>query len=192
MDSNKLISMSGKEIEGPILIKPKIFSDKRGFFMESWNQLTFNHLFDKPVKFVQDNHSHSLKGVIRGLHYQLQPYAQDKLVRCVEGKIFDIAVDLRLKSKTYGDWVGVELSSENHYQLWVPVGFAHGFYTQSDYAVVLYKTTAIWNRKYERSLNWADKDINIKWPQIAEYPILSEKDSSAPNLTNISSKDLFE
>ena len=154
MISNTLVSNLGKVFEGPLLIKPEVFSDSRGFFMESWNQKSFNNLFSDPINFVQDNHSFSFKSVLRGLHYQLNPHAQAKLVRCVSGEIFDVLVDLRLKSSTFGEWTGVDLSAENFNQLWVPIGFAHGFLTKSESAVVLYKTTEFWYKELDRSLNW--------------------------------------
>ena len=179
MNIDCITSLDGSTIEGPLLLKPQIYSDSRGFFFESWNQNRFNEITCKPAVFVQDNHSYSTKGVIRGLHYQSPPFEQDKLVRCISGKVFDVIVDLRKDSISYSKWFGVELSSRNKYQLWVPKGFAHGFLTISTNAEILYKTTDYWNAKSEKTIIWNDSFINIKWPlkinKIKE-PIISEKD----------------
>lgn len=157
------------------IIEPQVYSDERGFFMESWNQEKFEKLVTgKQVRFVQDNHSRSSKGVLRGLHYQLSPYEQGKLVRCVTGKVFDVAVDIRKNSPTFGQWVGVVLSAENKRQLWIPEGFAHGFVTLSNSADLLYKATNYYHRDSEGSISWNDPDINIKWPM--DGVLLSEKD----------------
>lgn len=164
-------------IEVKIVI-PSVFADNRGFFMESWNKQNFSVISD--TEFVQDNHSRSKKGVVRGLHYQLPPYAQAKLVRCIQGKIFDVAVDIRRSSQTFGKWVGVELSAENKRQLWIPEGFAHGFVALSDFAEVFYKTNNFWNKQSERSIRWDDADIGIQWP-LEVSPCLSEKDLLAPS-----------
>ena len=151
-------------IPAVILLKPKVFGDERGFFMESWNQKAFDDIVGAPVKFVQDNHSRSTKGVLRGLHYQLPPMAQGKLVRVVQGEVFDVAVDIRKSSPTFGNWVGARLSSENHYQLWIPPGFAHGFLTLSKSAEFLYKTTDFYSPSCEASIIWNDCRIAIDWP----------------------------
>ena len=132
------------EIDGPLVISPNIFEDSRGFFYESWNKETFFKLTNVKLDFVQDNHSKSSNGVLRGLHYQLNPYPQGKLVRCIKGSIFDVVVDLRIESKTFGKWSSAVLSQENHKELWIPVGFGHGFLTTSDSAEVIYKTTNYW------------------------------------------------
>lgn len=161
-----------------ILLKPKVFGDERGFFMESWNQKTFDDIVGVPVKFVQDNHSRSTKGVLRGLHYQLPPMAQGKLVRVVQGEVFDVAVDIRKGSPTFGEWVGATLSGENHYQLWIPPGFAHGFMTLSETADFLYKTTAFYSRAAERAILWNDANLRIEWPEDLR-PELSAKDNDA-------------
>jgi dTDP-4-dehydrorhamnose 3,5-epimerase len=161
-----------------ILLKPKVFGDERGFFMESWNQKTFDDIVGVPVKFVQDNHSRSTKGVLRGLHYQLPPMAQGKLVRVVQGEVFDVAVDIRKGSPTFGEWVGATLSGENHYQLWIPPGFAHGFLTLSETADFLYKTTAFYSRAAERAILWNDANLRIEWPEDVR-PELSAKDNEA-------------
>lgn len=156
-----------------VLIEPKVFGDARGFFFESFNQKAFNEATGTNHQFVQDNHSRSAKGVLRGLHYQIQQ-PQGKLVRVVRGAVFDVAVDIRKSSPTFGRWVGVELSEDNQHQLWVPPGFAHGFLVLSDLADFLYKTTDYYAPQYERSILWNDSDLNIDWP-IGE-PILSNKD----------------
>ncbi|WP_106478747.1 dTDP-4-dehydrorhamnose 3,5-epimerase [Phytohalomonas tamaricis] len=163
-----------------ILFEPKVFGDDRGFFFESFNQRQFNDAVGYEVSFVQDNHSRSSKGVLRGLHYQLPPMAQGKLVRVVAGEVFDVAVDIRRSSPTFGQWVGAHLSAENKHQLWVPEGFAHGFIVLSDCAEFLYKTTNFYAPEYERSIRWDDSSLAVKWPfDIVEQPILSEKDNMA-------------
>ena len=156
-----------------VQIEPKVFGDARGFFFESFNQKAFNEATGTNHQFVQDNHSRSAKGVLRGLHYQIQQ-PQGKLVRVVRGAVFDVAVDIRKSSPTFGRWVGAELSEDNQHQLWVPPGFAHGFLVLSDLADFLYKTTDYYAPQYERSILWNDSDLNIDWP-IGE-PILSNKD----------------
>ncbi|PXX41717.1 dTDP-4-dehydrorhamnose 3,5-epimerase [Aquitalea magnusonii] len=157
------------------IIEPAVFGDQRGFFFESFNQKHFDNAIGRPVNFVQDNHSRSSKGVLRGLHYQLPPFAQGKLVRCVVGKVYDVAVDIRRSSPTCGQWVGVELSADNKRQLWIPEGFAHGFVTLSDAAEFLYKTTNYWEKSAERAIVWNDPVLNIEWPEI-DMPQLSAKD----------------
>lgn len=176
-------------IEGPLLLTPRVFSDERGFFQESWNQRSFAAALglepEQAPVFHQDNHSRSSRGVLRGLHYQLPPEPQAKLVRCVQGAIFDVAVDLRRSSPSYGQWVGAVLSEENHAQLWIPVGFAHGFLTLSERADVLYKASGFWSRDCERSLRWDDPALAIAWPleQLGgQMPLLAEKDAEAPDL----------
>lgn len=157
------------------IIEPKVFGDERGFFFESFNQQQFESVIGRAVTFVQDNHSKSSRGVLRGLHYQLPPHAQGKLVRCVTGEVFDVAVDIRKSSPTFGEWVGVNLSAENKRQFWIPEGFAHGFVTLSDTAEFLYKTTAYYAPQYEASIRWDDIDIAIEWP-LDFKPQLSSKD----------------
>lgn len=170
------------EIPDVVLFEPKIFGDDRGFFFESFNKSAFDDVVGPERKFVQDNHSKSTKGVLRGLHYQIsQP--QGKLVRVVVGEVFDVAVDLRKKSPTFGKWVGEHLSAENRKQLWVPEGFAHGFVVLSEYAEFLYKTTNYYAPKFERSLLWNDPDLSVNWP-INSLPILSQKDAAATLLKN--------
>nr|AAO88956.1 dTDP-6-deoxy-D-glucose-3,5-epimerase [Vibrio cholerae] len=146
------------------IIEPKVFGDERGFFFESFNQQQFEAAVGYPVHFVQDNHSKSTKGVLRGLHYQLAPHAQAKLVRCVVGEVFDVAVDIRKSSPTFGQWVGVHLSAENKRQLWIPEGFAHGFVTLSETAEFLYKTTNYYSPQCEGAIRWDDSKVGIEWP----------------------------
>lgn len=165
------------------IIEPKVFGDDRGFFLESFNQSIFDKAIGRHVDFVQDNHSMSKKGVLRGLHYQLEPHAQGKLVRCVEGEVFDVAVDIRRSSPTFGCWVGVNLSAENNRQLWIPEGFAHGFITLSERVQFIYKTTNYYAPQSERSILWNDPQINIEWPEVKEMT-LSGKDRDGVLLNN--------
>ena len=191
-------SLAGDRHQVPLLLTPRLFGDDRGFFFESWNQRTFSQALGLPLEqapaFVQDNHSRSAKGVLRGLHYQLPPHPQGKLVRCIVGEIFDVAVDLRRGSASFGEWVGAVLSAENHQQLWVPGGFAHGFLTLSEQAEVLYKTTDFWSKDCERSIRWDDPQLQVAWPlqglQGIE-PLQAEKDASAPLLAELAEADLF-
>lgn len=163
-----------------MMLEPKVFGDARGFFYESFNQKTFEEATRLDVTFVQDNHSRSVKGVLRGLHYQIrQP--QGKLVRVVIGEVFDVAVDLRKSSATFGSWVGEILSAENKRQLWIPEGFAHGFLVLSDYAEFLYKTTDYYSPEHERSIAWNDPTIGVEWP-LSDEPQLSHKDSKGASL----------
>ena len=195
---SELSNEKNEAVKGPILIKPKIFGDDRGFFYESWNRnnwceiLKSNH--QKEAIFVQDNHSKSTKGVLRGLHYQTNPNPQGKLVRCIKGEIFDVAVDIRQESETYGSWVFAYLNSVNKHQLWIPEGFAHGFLTMTDTAEVTYKTTSYWDKHCERSIIWEDKSINIKWPikdNKSFSILLSEKDKKGRKLCELKDEDLF-
>ncbi|CZV62414.1 dTDP-4-dehydrorhamnose 3,5-epimerase [Enterobacter cloacae] len=167
------------EIPEVLIFEPKVFGDERGFFMESFNQKTFEDAVGQKIDFVQDNHSKSSKGVLRGLHYQKEPYAQGKLVRCVAGAVFDVAVDIRNNSPTFGKWVGVHLSAENKRQLWIPKGFAHGFLTLEDNTEFLYKTTDYYHPESEGSILWNDEQIGINWPK-EDNLILSNKDKDAP------------
>ena len=159
-----------------LIIEPKVFGDARGFFYESFNQRAFDEAVGRPVAFVQDNHSRSAKGVLRGLHYQLPPHAQGKLVREVRGTVWDVAVDIRQGSPTFGQWVAEELSEDNHRQLWIPPGFAHGFVVLSETADFLYKTTAYYAPQHERCILWCDRDLDIRWPGVVNNYLLSEKD----------------
>ena len=164
-----------------ILLEPKVFGDDRGFFFESFNQKEFEQATGLSPTFVQDNHSKSSKGVLRGLHYQLPPKAQGKLVRVTLGEVFDVVVDIRKASPTFGQWVGEVLSAENKKQLWIPEGFAHGFLTLSETAEVLYKTTDYYAPEFERCIRWDDPDIGIDW-LCSEEPILSAKDIQGESL----------
>ncbi|KTG16282.1 MULTISPECIES: dTDP-4-dehydrorhamnose 3,5-epimerase [unclassified Guyparkeria] len=176
------------DIPDVLLIEPTVFGDERGFFFESYNQKRFDEAVGRSVSFVQDNHSRSVRGVLRGLHYQLPPFAQGKLVRVVQGEVFDVAVDIRRNSPTFGQWVGARLSAENKKQMWVPEGFAHGFLTLSDTAEFLYKTTSFYAPDHERSIQWDDPEIGIEWPSVAEIS-LSAKDRESPSFGQA---DLFD
>ncbi|MEZ9740391.1 dTDP-4-dehydrorhamnose 3,5-epimerase [Vibrio splendidus] len=167
------------------IIEPSVFGDERGFFMETWSQAKFEELVtSKPTQFVQDNHSKSKRGILRGLHYQTEN-TQGKLVRVVSGEVFDVAVDIRKDSPTFGQWVGEYLSAENKRQLWVPKGFAHGFYVTSDEAEFVYKCTDYYNPKAEVSIKWDDIDLSIQWP-LTDVPLLSAKDLSGIKFSLIS------
>ena len=162
------------DIPDVVILEPRVFGDERGFFLESWNARDFGAAVGSDVQFVQDNHSRSKRGVLRGMHYQIsQP--QGKLVRVVRGRVFDVAVDLRRSSATFGRWVSVELSEDSHRQMWIPAGFAHGFLVLSDWAEVLYKTTDYYAPQHERCLLWNDPDVAIDWPLPGE-PVLAAKD----------------
>lgn len=167
-----------------LLIEPKVYADERGFFYESFNENRFRKATGLDVRFVQDNHSRSVRGVLRGLHYQLPPAAQGKLVRCVAGEVFDVAVDIRKSSPTFGQWVGEYLSAENKRQLWIPAGFAHGFLTLSESAEFLYKTTGYYAPDCERILLWSDPDLAIAWP-IHGKPRLAAKDAAGTTLAQV-------
>ena len=167
-----------------LVLEPRVFGDERGFFMESFNQQAFDEAVGRHVAFVQDNHSRSAKGVLRGLHYQLPPQAQGKLVRVASGAVFDVAVDMRPGSPTYGRWIGVELSADNHRQLWIPEGCAHGFMVLSDSADFLYKTTDYYAPHLEACVRWDDPTIGIVWPRLGMSPVLSDKDRAAPALAD--------
>jgi len=176
------MQVSPTAIADVLLIEPKVFGDERGFFLESFNQKAFNAAVGRDITFVQDNHSRSRKGVLRGLHFQQAPHAQGKLVRVIQGSVFDVAVDVRRDSPTFGKWVGIELSAANHKQLWIPAGLAHGFLVISDSADFLYKTTDYYQPASERALRWDDPAFGIAWPDIGELPTLSAKDAQAPLL----------
>ena len=165
------------------LIEPEVVEDERGFFFESFNQQKFNEVIGQDITFVQDNHSKSSKGVLRGLHYQEKPFGQGKLVRVIAGEVFDVAVDIRKDSPSYGEWVSDILSAANKKQLWIPKGFAHGFLVLSDEAEIVYKTTEFYSPEHEHCLKYNDKQINITWPSISSQYILSSKDSKGQNLT---------
>ncbi|MCG8286151.1 dTDP-4-dehydrorhamnose 3,5-epimerase [Acinetobacter seifertii] len=175
------------KIKGLLILEPKVFGDDRGWFMESFNQKAFEQALQERgldiPQFVQDNHSLSQKGVLRGLHYQLNPYAQGKLVRVVQGKAWDVAVDIRESSPTFGQWVGVELTGENHKQFWIPAGFAHGFVALEDNTQFLYKTTNYYDKESEGAIVWNDSSIAIDWPlNHIDQVLVSDKDKVAPKL----------
>jgi dTDP-4-dehydrorhamnose 3,5-epimerase len=181
-----------------LILEPRVFGDARGFFMESWNQRVFDEATQateaaggSPYTFVQDNHSRSARGVLRGLHFQRPPHAQGKLVRVAAGAIFDVAVDIRRSSPRFGRWVGVELSADNHRQLWIPPGFAHGFAVLSDSADVLYKTTDYHVPDCEGAIRWDDPRLNIHWPTLDREPILSAKDAQADGFDLAQAKALL-
>jgi len=196
MEYFNLNSNKGNLIKGPLIIKPKVFLDNRGYFFESWNNSEFNRVISREVNFVQDNHSESKVGVLRGLHYQLRPKAQAKLVRCTKGEVYDVIVDIRIDSDTYGEWSSVLLNESNKLQFWIPEGFVHGFLSLKDFSEVQYKTNEYWDQNYERSLSWKDSDLNINW-QIEntnkKFKIITNyKDSIAPSLREIEKAgDLF-
>ena len=204
MPAETLCTAAGQHLSGPLLFTPQVFGDDRGFFYESWNDRRFRSDLmatgvsaaeAEAIHFRQDNHSRSFRGVLRGLHFQLAPEPQGKLVRCSVGAIFDVAVDLRRGSPSYGQWVSAELSAENHQQFWVPVGFAHGFLTLTELAEVQYKASGFWNRDCERSLRWDDPALEIPWPlQRAgvHEPLLAAKDAEAPLLGTLKvNEELF-
>lgn len=177
----KIIETSIPDVK---IIEPTVFGDERGFFFESFNHAKFEEAIGRTITFVQDNHSKSTKGVLRGLHYQRPPNPQGKLVRCVVGEVFDVAVDVRPGSATYGKWVGVNLSAENKRQLWIPEGFAHGFYTLSDVAEFLYKTTNYYAPESDTCIVWNDPSIGIEWPLNGETPQLSGKDQQGASFAD--------
>jgi dTDP-4-dehydrorhamnose 3,5-epimerase len=179
-------------IDGVLVLEPKVFGDERGYFFESFNAREFKQATGLKETFVQDNHSKSAKGVLRGLHYQTK-HAQGKLVRVTQGAVFDVAVDIRKGSSTFGQWFGLELSAENKKQLWIPPGLAHGFLVTSETAEFLYKTTDYYYPEYEKSMRWDDEVLAIDWPldKLDAAPFLSEKDREAQNLTDFL-KDIYE
>ncbi|WP_157263649.1 dTDP-4-dehydrorhamnose 3,5-epimerase [Azohydromonas aeria] len=180
------------ELDGVLILEPRVFGDARGFFMESFNQAAFDEAVGRHVEFVQDNHSRSARGVLRGLHFQRPPHAQGKLVRVTQGSVFDVAVDLRRGSPTFGRWAGVELTCENQRQLWIPPGFAHGFLVTSDSADFLYKTTDYYAPQAEGAVRWDDPALGIEWPLHAlagQPPLLSAKDAQAPLLAAVAHFD---
>ena len=169
-------------LPGVLIIEPRVFGDARGFFLESWNAQSFANA-GLAMDFVQDNHSRSARGVLRGLHYQLEN-PQGKLVRVTQGAVFDVAVDIRRSSPHFGQWTGVELSAVNHRMLWIPPGFAHGFMVMSETADFLYKCTTLYHQPSDRSLRWNDPAIGIAWPDVGTEPLLSAKDEAAPLLAD--------
>jgi len=179
-----MITITPTALPEVMVVEPKVFGDARGFFTESWNEDRFNTATGNALRFVQDNHSRSSRGVLRGLHYQLHPNAQGKLVRCVAGAVFDVAVDMRASSANFGKWVGVELTAENQKQIWIPPGFAHGFVVVSETADFLYKTTGYYAPQSEGCVRWDDPTIGIVWPELGMAPLLADKDAKAPLLAD--------
>lgn len=175
------MQVSETSLDGVLVLEPTVLEDERGYFLETWNQRRFAEDIGVDVVFVQDNQSGSKRGVLRGLHYQLPPHDQGKLVRAVTGSVFDVAVDIRRSSPTFGHWFGTELSATNHRQIWIPSGHAHGFLALTDWAEVQYKVTGPYHQESERTLRWDDGDIEVDWP-VAEPPTLSPRDAVAPGL----------
>jgi len=178
LDGIRLMDTERTSLPDVVVVRPRIFKDERGFFLESWNQREFDEVVGREVRFVQDNHSRSKRGVLRGLHYQFAPAAQAKLVTVMQGKIFDVAVDIRPDSETFGRWIGEELCGDQRSSLWIPEGFAHGFYVLSETADVLYKTTAFYSPAHEKCILWNDSDLGIEWPLKGDAPVVSTKDAS--------------
>ena len=195
MKVEKIKSSKDLFIDGPIILIPDKFSDERGFFYESWNKEIFNRTIKRDISFVQDNHSRSAYGVIRGLHFQKKPYEQAKLIRVINGAILDIIVDLRLNSPTFKEWAGILLNKQNRKQIWIPEGFAHGFISLTKQTEVNYKTNNFWNRELERILIWNDLDLKINWKLNKlklKTPIVSKKDLKGKSLQELLiTKDLF-
>ncbi len=186
MEFHKLRSNKGHLINGPLILKPKVFHDERGFFYENWNFNNFNKIIGKEIIFKQENISFSSKGVLRGLHYQLDPKSQSKLIRCTKGEVLDVIVDLRLSSETFGEYISILLSEENKFQFWIPKGFAHGFLTLSEDAEFSYKVDEFWEKSLEKSILWNDKILNIDWPISrlnSNKVLLSDKDKNAFSLS---------
>ena len=186
MEIKKCKHNKGGFFEGPFVINPEIYSDNRGSFFESWNSRQFNNLIKKNNIFVQDNQSTSHKGVLRGMHYQITPMDQGKLVRCTHGSVYDVIVDLRLNSDTFSLWSGIKLNANNNSQLWIPSGFAHGFLSLEQDTIFDYKVTNYWSKNHEKSLYWNDMTIKINWPEIGTYNI-SYKDNEGLSLEELKS-----
>jgi len=191
MEVNQLRNNHNKIINGPLEIKPKVFYDERGYFYETWNAKDFEVTTNSDILFVQDNQSFSKKGTLRGLHYQLDPMAQGKLVRVTKGKVFDVIVDIRKNSKTFFSWTSLLLSCKEKNQVWIPKGFAHGFLTLSEEAILEYKVTNFWNKDLERTILWNDSQISIKWPIMNPNllePNISLKDRNGLTLKSLTKK----
>lgn len=193
MNFETLTSNNGNKLTGPYLINPEVFEDSRGWFLETWNQLKFDKFLGKTIKFTQDNHSFSNLGVLRGLHYQGIKSPQAKLLRCVSGSIYDVIVDIRKSSPTFGEWTSTIIDSKNKYIIWIPIGFAHGFLSLKQNTEVFYKVTSNWNKNEERIIKWNDKNLNIKWPtkefNISKI-IISPKDNSGCSFDKVEFFDL--
>jgi dTDP-4-dehydrorhamnose 3,5-epimerase len=174
------VKITPTALEGALIVDPIVHADERGWVMESWHQRDFDAAVGQPVRFVQDNQSASRRGVLRGLHYQLPPHAQGKLIRVLQGRIYDVAVDLRRSSQSFGRWIGIELSAENRRQLWLPPGLAHGYLVLGDGAEVFYKATAHYAQGAERCISWNDPTLAIDWPLCGGAPVVSGRDARAP------------
>lgn len=188
MKIKKLNNSQQKIIEGPLEIIPQIFNDERGYFLETWNERNFENYVNSGISFVQDNQSLSKKGTLRGLHYQLNPMSQGKLVRVTKGKVFDVVIDLRKNSKTFSSWTSLILSCQDKNQIWIPEGFAHGFLTLSEEAIVEYKVTNLWEKKLDRTILWNDSSISIDWPlkdNNIDEPNLSQRDANGLTLESV-------
>ncbi len=183
------MQVTATDIADVLVFEPKVFGDARGFFFESFNSQAFDAAVGRAVTFVQDNHSRSARGVLRGLHFQRAPHAQGKLVRVTQGCVFDVAVDIRSASPTFGRWVGVQLSGDNHRQLWVPPGLAHGFVVLSDSADFLYKTTDYYAPRAEACIRWDDPTLAIAWPDAGHAPIVSAKDAAGRSFLDVVATD---
>ena len=190
MKVEKLITNNGLYFDDIRVISPNVFEDKRGYFYESYNKSRFDSKI-KDTIFCQENHSFSKKNVLRGLHYQAEPHAQAKFVECLVGKVYDVIVDLRKDSSTFLNWGGVELSEKNHKQIWIPEGFAHGFYTLTNEAHLIYKVNNFWNKDSERTIIWDDPFLTINWLQLENEPILSDKDLKGRKIKDLSQDDFF-
>ena len=190
MEIKEIFSNKQKILNGAFLIEHTIYSDNRGFFLESWNKKIFNKLIKKEICFVQDNHSCSKRGVLRGLHYQKHPFGQAKLVSCIKGEILDVIVDIRKSSETFGEWASIKLNSDEKKHLWIPIGFAHGFLTISQEAELFYKTSEYWNKENEVTLNWSDPFFSINWG-ITEDIFLSEKDQNGIFIKDLDKSSLL-
>ena len=175
----------GGFLDGPLILEPEIFSDSRGSFLESWSYKKFNKIVGSEISFLQDNQSLSQKGVLRGMHYQVSPFAQAKLVRCTKGSVFDVIVDLREKSSTFKCWAGIYLYSKNYTQIWIPEGYAHGFLSLENNTIFEYKVTNYWSNDFERSMAWNDQSIKIEWPLEQIDLIISQKDSEAKTFDSL-------
>lgn len=183
------MNATATHLDSVVVFEPTVFPDERGFLFESYTRRDFVEQTGSTDSFIQDNHARSERGVLRGLHYQLPPHAQGKLVRCVLGEVFDVAVDIRRSSDTFGHWFGLVLTADNRKQLWAPSGFAHGYLALSEYAEVAYKTTDYYAPEFERSIRWNDPAIGIDWPGVGAAPILTERDASAPLLAEAETFD---
>ena len=188
MNIKKLKNNYGEYLDGPLIIYPNVYEDERGYFYESWNKINYDNIFEREVEFVQDNQSCSNYGVFRGLHFQLNPFPQGKLVRVISGKVFDVIVDLRSKSKTYKSWSSVYLEKKSNIQLWIPEGFAHGFLTLKEQTILSYKTTSYWKKDLERSLNPFDQEIGIIFPKLTltdSEIVMSFKDKNSSSIRDL-------